>query len=109
MDRTDLIGAIATMLITAFVVGWLIGLIVQRITQPRRDNMNELDRMAQQLHDAEERRAASAARLEKREAELSRKILGLEAELKSTDDALRDSRSEVQELHEFIETSFRPR
>lgn len=109
MDRTELIASLATMLITAFVVGWLIGLIVQRMTKPRRGNMNELDQMAQQLHDAETRRAAIAERLEKRESELARKILGLEAELKSMDDALRDSRTEVQELRHFIESSLKSR
>ncbi|RNF34924.1 hypothetical protein [Paracoccus methylarcula] len=103
MNRTEFIAATAVILFTTFVVGWLVGLIVQRLTRPTRAGMTELDRMAQQLHEAEDERDMAVARLEGREAELMGKLASADADLQATMDALRISRAEIEELRDYIE------
>lgn len=65
--------------------------------------MSDLDRMAQSLHEAEEERDAAIALLEEREAVLASRVAGAEAELRAAMEGLRDSRSEVEELRDYIE------
>lgn len=109
MNRTEFIAATAVILFTAFVVGWLVGLIVQRLTRPTRASMNELDRMAQQLHEAEDARDVAVARLEEREAELMSQLAAADVDLQATMDALRVSRAEIEELRDYIEKKLAPR
>ncbi|SIS53599.1 hypothetical protein [Paracoccus saliphilus] len=109
MNRTEFIAATAVILFTAFVVGWLVGLIVQRLTRPTRASMNELDRMAQQLHEAEDARDMAVARLEEREAELMSRLAAADVDLQATMDALRISRAEIEELRDYIEKKLAPR
>ena len=59
--------------------------------------------MAQQVHDAEDARDAAVAQLEDRESDVTRRLLGAEAELRSAMDGLRESRTEVEELRQYIE------
>lgn len=103
MNREEFVIATAVILFTTFVVGWLMGLIVQRMTRPTRANMGELDRMAQQLHEAEEARDEAVARLEEREAILGQKIAASEVDFQMAMDSLRESRAEIEELRDYIE------
>ncbi len=103
MNRTEFITVTAIILFAAFMLGWFASWLIHRLTRPTRADMGELDRMAQQLHEAEEQRDEAVARLEEREAELRSKLVGAEAELRAAMDGLRDSRSEIEELREYIE------
>ena len=103
MNRTEFITVTAIILFTAFVLGWFFSWLVHRLTRPTRADMGELDRMAQQLHEAEDARDQAISRLEEREAELRTKLMGAEAELRAAMEGLRDSRSEIEELREYIE------
>lgn len=103
MNRNEFIIATAVILFTTFVVGWLMGLIIQRLTRPTRADMGELDRMAQQLHEAEDARDAAVAKLEEREAELGQKLATAQVDFQAAMDGLRESRAEIEDLREFIE------
>ncbi|MCT4333931.1 hypothetical protein MU516_13770 [Paracoccus sp. YLB-12] len=103
MNRTEFITVTAIILFAAFVLGWIASWIVHRLTRPTRAGMTELDRMAQQLHEAEEARDAAVAQLEEREADLASRLAGTEVELQAAMDGLRESRTEVEELRDYIE------
>ncbi len=103
MNRTEFITVTAIILFAAFVLGWLASWLVHRLTRPARSGMTELDRMAQQLHEAEEARDAAIAQLEEREADLASRLAGTELELQAAMDGLRESRTEVEELRDYIE------
>lgn len=103
MNRTEFIAATVVILFTTFVVGWLVGLIIQRLTRPTKASMTDLDYMAQQLHEAEDARDMAVAQLEKREAELMSRLAAAEVDFQATMDALRISRTEIEELRDYIE------
>lgn len=103
MDRNQLVIVTAIILFAAFVLGWFASWLIHRLTRPTRADMGELERMAQQMHEAEEARDEAIARLEERETALMRQLVGAEAELRAAMDGLRDARSEVEELRDYIE------
>lgn len=103
MNRTEFITVTAIILLAAFVLGWFASLLVHRLTRSTRADMGELDRMAQQLHEAEEARDQVIAQMEEREAQLRTRLTGSEAELQAAMDGLRESRTEVEELRDYIE------
>ncbi len=103
MNRTEFITATALILFAAFLLGWIASWLVHRLTRPTRAGMTELDQMAQQLHEAEEARDAAVAQLEEREADLASRLAASETDLQATLDALRESRTEVEELRTYIE------
>ncbi|MDB6176699.1 hypothetical protein PAF17_04175 [Paracoccus sp. Z330] len=103
MNRTEFITVTAIILFSAFVLGWFASWLVHRITRPTKASMSDLDMMAQQLHDAEETRDQAVAQLEEREADLASRLAGAEAELQAAMDGLRESRTEVEELRDYIE------
>ncbi|MCF3973780.1 hypothetical protein [Paracoccus salsus] len=103
MNRTEFITVTAIILFAAFVLGWMASWVVHRLTRQTRSGMTELDKMAQQLHMAEEARDTAVAQLEEREADLASRLAGAEAELQAAMDGLRESRTEVEELREYIE------
>lgn len=103
MNREQFILATAIILFAAFVLGWFASWLIHRLTRPTRADMGELDRMAQLLHDAEEARDQAVMDLETREAELIGQLSQTEAELRIAMDGLRDSRSEIEELRDYIE------
>lgn len=103
MNRTEFITVTAVILFAAFVLGWSASWIVHRLTRATKADMGELDRMAQQLHEAEEARDQAVSQLESREARLLSRLAGTESELQTAMDGLRESRVEVEELREYIE------
>ncbi|AVO38347.1 hypothetical protein [Pukyongiella litopenaei] len=98
MSRTDFIIATAAILFVAFVLGWFANWLVHRFTRVSARDVSELDRISQELHEAEETRDEAITYLQQREAELSNKLHQTEAELNATMDGLRDARAEVEEL-----------
>jgi len=67
--------------------------------------MDDLDKMAQELHKAEEERDETTSYFQQREAELTNKLSQTEAELEAAMEGLRTSRTEAEELRAYIERS----
>lgn len=103
MSRSEFITVTALILFGAFVLGWIASWLVHRLTRPARGDMSELDRMAQQLHEAEDQRDNATTALNESEAALTSRLAGAQAELRAAMEGLRDSRGEVEELREYIE------
>ena len=103
MDRTNFIIATALILFVAFCMGYFANWVVHRFSRVNKGDMDELDRMAQELHEAEETRDQAITYLQQREAELTNQLSQTEAELRAAMDGLRDARHEAEELRSYIE------
>ncbi|GHF37477.1 hypothetical protein [Seohaeicola zhoushanensis] len=103
MNRAQFIIATAVVLFVAFCVGWFANWLVHRFTRVSASDVNELDRMSQELHDAEETRDQAITWLQAREAELSNQLAQTEAELRAAMEGLRDARAETEELRNALE------
>ncbi|MDW4550178.1 hypothetical protein R5H32_12515 [Defluviimonas sp. D31] len=103
MNRTEFIIATAIILFVAFALGWFACWLLHRLSQVTQADMGELEKMARDLHDAEEARDAALVTLEEREAQLVSQLGQSQAELKAAMDGLRDARHEAEELRAYIE------
>jgi len=103
MNRTEFIITTAIILFIAFAVGWFAHWLVHRFTRVRQSDVADLDRMSQELHEAEETRDQAITYLQQREAELTNQLTQTEAELKAAMDGLRDARHEAEELRAYVE------
>ncbi|OUS22551.1 hypothetical protein DI396_06690 [Litorivita pollutaquae] len=103
MNRTEFIIATAIILFVAFCMGWFAYWVIHRFTRVSKSDMGELEKMAQDLHEAEETRDQAILYLQQREAELSNQLAQTEAELSAAMDGLRDARQEAEELRAWIE------
>ncbi|MEM9709556.1 MAG: hypothetical protein AAF871_12300 [Pseudomonadota bacterium] len=103
MNRAEFIVTTAAILFVAFLLGWFAHWLVSRLTRVTRSEMDELDKMAQSLHDAEETRDQAILYQEQREAELTNQLHQTEAELKAAMEGLRDARREAEELRAYVE------
>ncbi|MEM6729394.1 MAG: hypothetical protein AAF618_12910 [Pseudomonadota bacterium] len=103
MNRGELILATAIVLFVAFALGWFASWLVNRFTRVSKSDVGELDRMAQQLHEAEEARDQAITYLQQREAEITNQLTQTEHELRAAMDGLRDARQEAEELRAYIE------
>lgn len=98
MNRTEFIITTAIILFIAFAVGWFAHWLLHRFTRVKQSDVADLDRMSQELHEAEEARDQAITYLQQREAELSNQLSQTEAELRAAMDGLRDARHEAEEL-----------
>ena len=103
MNGTEFIFATAAILFVAFMAGWFAHWLISRITRVTRSDMDDLDRMAQELHHAEEERDQAVTYMQQREAELSNRMTQTEAELNAAMEGLRNARNETEELRTYIE------
>ena len=103
MNRTEFILTTAAILFVAFLLGWFAHWLISRLTRVTRSEMDELDKMAQALHEAEETRDHAITYQEQREAELTNQLHQTEAELKAAMEGLRDARREAEELRAYVE------
>ncbi len=103
MNRTEFIITTAIVLFVAFVLGWFANWLVHRFTRVSAADVGELERMAQELHEAEETRDQAITYLQQREAELTNQLSQTEAELNATMEGLRDARREAEELRAHVE------
>ncbi|MEO0358440.1 MAG: hypothetical protein AAF386_09130 [Pseudomonadota bacterium] len=108
MNRSEFIIATAIILFVAFALGWFTNWLVHRFTRVSKADIGELDKMAQQLHEAEETRDQAITYLQQREAEMSNQLTQTEAELRAAMDGLRDARTEAEELRAYIERQNQP-
>ena len=98
MSRTEFILATAIILFVAFCLGWFANWLLHRFTRVAADDVAQLDRMSQELHEAEETRDQAITYLQQREAELTNQLAQTEAELSAAMEGLRDARQEAEEL-----------
>jgi hypothetical protein len=103
MNRTEFTIAIAFILLLAFAAGWFTYWLLHRFTRVAGGDMQEMDRLAQSLHEAEETRDQAILYLEEREAELLTQISQTDAELRAAMEGLRDARHEAEEMRGYIE------
>ena len=98
MNRTEFILTTAIILFVAFAMGWFANWLVHRFTRVRQSDVADLDRMSQELHEAEETRDQAITYLQQREAELTNQLNQTEAELRAAMEGLREARHEAEEL-----------
>ncbi|MFN6978842.1 MAG: hypothetical protein ACK4OP_12000 [Gemmobacter sp.] len=103
MNRTEFVIATAIILFVAFALGWFAYWLLHRFTRVAGADIAEIDRMAQELHEAEDMRDQALAWMEHREAELTNQIAQTEAELRAAMDGLRTARGEIERLRETLE------
>ena len=103
MNRTEFIFATAIILFVAFAMGWFAYWLIHRFTRVSKADMGELEKMAQELHEAEETRDQAITYLQQREAELTNQLSQTEAELAAAMEGLRDARHEAEEMRAYIE------
>ena len=98
MNRGEFIATTAAILFVAFALGWFAHWLLHRFRRVSADDLNELDRMSQDLHEAEETRDQAITYLQQREAELTNQLSQTEAELTAAMDGLRSARQETEDL-----------
>ena len=103
MSRTEFIITTAIVLFIAFCLGWFSNWLVHRFTRVSAADVNELEKMAQDLHEAEETRDQAITYLQQREAELTNQRSQTEAELGAAMEGLRDARHEAEDLRNMLE------
>lgn len=103
MNRTEFIIATAIILFVAFSLGWFAHWLIHRFMRVSQSEMGELDKMAQQLHEAEEQRDQAVSYYQQRESEMSNQVAQTEAELRAAMDGLRDARHEAEEMRSYID------
>ncbi len=107
MNRTEFIITTAIILFVAFALGWFANWLVHRFTRVSANDVGELDRMSQELHEAEETRDQAITYLQQRESELSNQLAQTEAELAATMEGLRAARAESEDLRAQL-AQFKP-
>jgi len=103
MDRTQFIITTAIILFVAFSLGWFAHWLIHRFKRVSQADMDQLERMSQELHEAEETRDQAITYLQQREAELTNQLAQTEAELSAAMDGLREARHEAEEMRAYVE------
>ncbi len=105
MTRIEFIITTAIILFVAFCMGWFANWLIHRFTRVSQADVDQLERMSQELHEAEETRDQAITYLQQREAELTNQLAQTEAELSAAMEGLRDARHEAEEMRSHIERS----
>ena len=103
MRRSEFIIATAIVLFAAFLVGWFAHWLVHRFTRVNQGDFGELDKMAKELHEAEEERDQVVASYGEKEAEITNQLNQTQAELDAAMEGLRVARAEAEDLRDYIE------
>ncbi len=103
MNRTEFIIVTAAILFVAFCLGWFANWLVHRFIRIPASEVGEVERLAQELHEAEETRDQAITYLQQREAELTNQLSQTEAELAATMEGLREARREAEMLRVELE------
>lgn len=99
MNRIEFIVVTAIVLFIVFALGWFAHWLVYRFTRVSQADLDELERMAKALHEAEDIRDQAIAYIHHREEELGRQLTQTQAELRAAMDGLREARYEAEVLH----------
>lgn len=102
MNRTEFVIATALILFVVFMLGWFAYWLLHRLTRVSASDIGEIDRMAHDLHAAEEARDEAITYFQNREAELTNQLQQTEAELRAAMEGLREARAEAEELRAWI-------
>ena len=105
MNRTEFVIITAIILFVAFAMGWFANWLLHKFTRVSKSDLSEFEKMAQELHEAEETRDQAITYFQQREAELTSKLTQTEAELNAAMDGLRQARLEAEELRTFLNHS----
>jgi prophage endopeptidase len=108
MNRTEFIVAAALILFLAFMAGWFAYWLLHRLTRVSAADIGQIEKMAQELHDAEEARDQAITYFQNREAELTTQLAQTEAELRAAMEGLREARAEAEEMRVWIERQKQP-
>lgn len=103
MTRDDFILATALVLFAAFVVGWLSCWLISRLTRPGRADLDAVQRLTQELHEAERTRDAAISDSKQREAALHERLAFSGTELANARSALSEAAQEIEELRAYID------
>lgn len=103
MNRNEFILATAIILFAAFALGWLASWLFLRLNRVTPMQMDELEKLSQQLHEAEAERARAIRTLELREAQLIEDLGRAQNETQVLKENLRESHAEVQDLRDYID------
>lgn len=95
MNRMQFVLVTALVLFVAFALGWFTNWLIHRFTRVRQQDLGELDKMAQALHEAEEIRDQAITYVETRERDLTARIKQLEAEVDAAMAGVREARAEA--------------
>ena len=98
MNSPQFVILTAILLFAAFCIGWFANWLVHRFSRVAAEDVAQLDKMSQELHEAEETRDQAITYLQQREAELVNQLTQTEAELRAAMDGLRDARQETEEI-----------
>lgn len=107
MNRTEFVVTTAIILFVAFALGWFAHWLVHRFRRVSQADVDQLEKMSQELHEAEETRDQAITYLQQREAELTNQLAQAEAELSAAMEGLREARSEAEEYRGYAERSGR--
>lgn len=108
MTRDNLIIAIALVLFAAFLLGWFSCWLVGRISRPGNAELKALERLAQDLHDAEAALERVTGEGQEREATMHERLAFSTSELTTARSALQEASEEIEELRAYIETHVTP-
>lgn len=96
MNRTEFVTVTTIILFGVFVLGWFASWLIGRLTRPSQADLTDLD---EKLRDTGRERDKAIALLKESEARLA----AMQAELQAAMDGLRESRTEIEELRDYIE------
>ncbi|MFV0408588.1 MAG: hypothetical protein ACK5LJ_02480 [Paracoccus sp. (in: a-proteobacteria)] len=103
MTRENFILATALILLAAFILGWLISWMINRLSGPVPIAPGSADQLAIDLHEAEEARDRAIAEGNAREAALHERLAFMNTELTDARKALQEASEEIEELREYID------
>ncbi|WP_226621953.1 hypothetical protein [Alloyangia pacifica] len=103
MNRTEFVIATAVILFVAFCMGWFANWLVHRFKRVAQADVDQLEKMSRELHEAEETRDQAITYLQQREAELTNQLAQTEAELSAAMEGLREARHEAEDLRGMLE------
>jgi septal ring factor EnvC (AmiA/AmiB activator) len=96
MNRTEFVTITTIILFGVFVLGWFASWLIGRLTRPSPADLSELER---KVRDTERERDKAIAMIKERDTRLS----AAETELEAAMEGLRESRTEIEELRDYIE------
>lgn len=96
MNRTEFVTITTIILFGVFVLGWFASWLIGRLTRPSQADLSDLQ---DKLRQVERERDKAIALLTERETRLST----TQAELDTAIEGLRESRTEIEELRDYIE------
>lgn len=106
MDRTQLIIIIAMSLFFAFLLGWILAWLYGKMNRINGSNMEEIDDLANKLHDAERQKDEAIQSLHHSQHKLKNEVSQAKAELNAAMDGLGVARRETESLRQILENKF---